>query len=65
MKVIRFGVIGSLIGGLVATVIAWLFFLSVGFDYWYGLVWVGVLPGALIGLVIGVWKVLSVSPQRG
>ncbi len=65
MKIIRFAVIGALVGGIVALVIVWLYFRPLGVDF--GTVVAaaaeiagipGAVFGALVGLAIGVWKVI-------
>ncbi len=66
MKVIRFVVIGSLIGGFVAIFIVWLYVLSppnIDFGFFLNHLVVpagiaGAVFGALVGLVIGVLKVI-------
>ncbi len=71
MKVIRSGVIGSLIGGFVAIFIVWLLispYTSLDFGFFLkdlgmfaGIA--GAVFGALVGLIIGVWKVMRGVPK--
>ena len=64
MKVIGFGVIGLLVGGLVASGILWLIFLTGGAEYTLALAWAlvyGIIPGAVVGLIIGLFVGLGIG----
>ncbi len=56
MKIIRFAVIGALVGGIVAVVPVWMWFQTLPDTYRYWLPWVALyvgISGACIGAVIG------------
>ncbi len=71
MKIIRFAVIGALVGGIVALVIVWLYILPIpNLDFGFFLKHLvvpagiaGAVFGALVGLIIGVWKVMRGVPK--